>query len=229
MTKLDFTVGNIECTGYFADNASVLLLQPVDEHDLEVLDAEVEYISGNIDKEYSLVAFSIKDWNKELSPWEAPPVFGKVGFGNGAEETLQYIENQLLPYIFQNHNISKDIPVILGGYSLAGLFALWSSYQSDSFAGVAAASPSVWFPGFIEYAKSNSIQAPIVYLSLGDKEDKAKNPTMATVGTCITELSEHLKSQQVDTILEWNEGNHFKDSQIRTAKAFAWCMKKEGL
>ena len=27
-----------------------------------------------------------------------------------------------------------------------------------------------------------------------------------------------------DCTLEWNEGSHFKEPDIRTAKAFAWCM-----
>ena len=26
--------------------------------------------------------------------------------------------------------------------------------------------------------------------------------------------------------LEWNPGNHFMDSQLRTAKGFAWLLKK---
>ena len=31
----------------------------------------------------------------------------------------------------------------IGGYSLAGLFALWAAYRTDAFSGTAAASPSV--------------------------------------------------------------------------------------
>jgi len=33
-----------------------------------------------------------------------------------------------------------------------------------------------------------------------------------------------LNKQGVRTVLEWNEGNHFKDADIRTAKAFAWAI-----
>ena len=224
MKQSNFKVENIECKGYFSDNPSYLLIQPVDEHDYESLDSETDYISGHFDKPYSLVSFSIKDWNKDLSPWEAPPVFGKEGFGNGASDTLHFIENQLLPYIYQSFSISKCIPVILGGYSLAGLFALWSCYQTDRFTAIAAASPSVWFPGLIDYIKTNNTNASIIYLSLGDKEEKAKNPTMATVGDCIRELSSYLESKDITTTLEWNEGNHFRDADTRTAKAFVWCM-----
>ena len=54
------------------------------------------------------------------------------------------------------------------------------------------------------------------------KEEKARNPVMASVGACIREASEVLKNKEVNTILEWNPGNHFKDVDIRTARAFAW-------
>ena len=44
---------------------------------------------------------------------------------------------------------------------------------------------------------------------------------MATVGDKIRELDSFLAREGFDCVLEWNEGNHFKDFDIRTAKAFA--------
>ena len=49
---------------------------------------------------------------------------------------------------------------------------------------------------------------------------------MATVGSCIREGYDILKSQNVKCALEWNSGNHFKDADLRTAKAFAWLMNE---
>ena len=107
----------------FAQSASLyLLIQPVDEHDLELLDQEVEIIEALTAKRFSLLAFRIEDWNQELTPWTAPPVFGKIPFGNGAEKTLEYITEQLLP-ILKEKEINTS-HCLLGGYSLAGLFAL---------------------------------------------------------------------------------------------------------
>ena len=63
-----------ECHLYKDSNAELLLVQPIDEHDLEVLDMEVEIIKELSDKPFSLAAFMIKDWNQELTPWSAPPV-----------------------------------------------------------------------------------------------------------------------------------------------------------
>ena len=219
MTKKEYTLSDRTCFLYQDAEATHLLIQPIDEHDLEVLDQEVKAIKELSDKPFSLLAFMIKDWNQELTPWAAPPVFGKVPFGNGAGKTLGFITNQLLP------EVQENIPhLILGGYSLAGLFALWAGYQTDRFEGIAAASPSVWYPQWIDYASENKPLAKSVYLSLGDKEEKAKNPVMAQVGNAIRKQHELLMEQEINTIFEWNAGNHFVDSDKRMAKGFAWLI-----
>ena len=219
MNRKEYTLSDRTCFLYQDEAAKHLLIQPIDEHDLEVLDQEVEAIKELSDKPFSLVAFMIKDWNQELTPWVAPPVFGKTPFGDGAEKTLKFITSQLLP------EVQENIPhLILGGYSLAGLFALWAGYQTDKFEGIAAASPSVWYPKWIDYASENKPLAKSVYLSLGDKEEKAKNPVMAQVGNAIRKQHELLTEQEINTILEWNAGNHFVDSDKRMAKGFAWLL-----
>ena len=221
MIKNEISIDGRLCILYQDEAATHLLIQPIDEHDLELLDQEIEAIKKLSDKPFSLVAFMIKDWNQELTPWAAPAVFGKVPFGSGAEKTLEFITSRLLP------EVQENIPhLILGGYSLAGLFALWAGYQTDKFDGIVAASPSVWFPKWIEYATDNKPLAKSIYLSLGDKEEKAKNPVMAQVGNAIRRQNELLTGQMDNTILEWNPGNHFVDSEKRTAKGFAWVMDK---
>jgi predicted alpha/beta superfamily hydrolase len=168
------------------------------------------------------VAFEITDWNNELSPWNAPPVFGAEPFGNGASETLNYLENALIPEL--TSRFGSDLPIILGGYSLAGLFSLWAVYTSERFNAVAAVSPSVWFPGWLDFIDSRFPYAQNIYLSLGKKEEKTRNRTMAAVGDNIRRQYEILNKSGVNCILEWNEGNHFAEPEIRTAKGFAWCI-----
>ena len=194
-----------------------VIIQPVDEHDQQGLDEEVAWLSSHSSATFTLVAFRISDWNMELSPWRAPAVFGREDFGEGASKTLCYVLDELVPKFKGNR-------YCLGGYSLAGLFALWSSCQTDKFDGIVAASPSVWFPKWIEYATDNKPLTESIYLSLGDKEEKTKNSVMAQVGNIIRRQNELLTGQIEKTILEWNPGNHFVDSGKRTAKGFAWVM-----
>ena len=219
------TIGSKKCFIHENGSSDIFLIQAVDAHDLELLSREAELIrelSGN--KCFTLAAFLIEDWNAELSPWEAPAVFGSEPFGSGAAKTLSFITDCLLPEITSHSN--KPQRLYLGGYSLSGLFALWSAYQTDIFSGVAAVSPSVWFPGWKDYIGSHSISASQVYLSLGKKEEKTRNIKMATVGDNIRFQHDLLcKSGSVEScILEWNEGNHFADSELRTSKGFTWLL-----
>ena len=198
--------------------APVCLIQPVDDHDLEGIRNEYEKIRELTGMDFCLTAFKVNDWNKDLSPWVAPAVFGIENFGDGAADTLKEILSLCT---------DKDKKYYIGGYSLAGLFSLWASVQTDRFEGVAAASPSVWFPDFLEYIRERKPLCKKIYLSLGDKEEKTRNPVMATVGDKIRELDSFLVQEGFDCVLEWNEGNHFKDFDIRTAKAFASLMNRQ--
>ena len=200
------------------------LLQMADEHDFAGMAREVEAIHRQTAQPFLLAAVQVKNWNDDLSPWPAPPVWGKQGFVGRAGNTLAWLE-QAVPGIRQQYSIKEDCKVILGGYSLAGLFALWAATQTNALYGVAAASPSVWFPGWPEYEAAHPIQAQRVYLSLGDREEYTRNQTMAAVGDNIRALHSALTQRGKDCRLEWNAGGHFKDADLRTARAFAWVME----
>lgn len=176
------------------------------------------------DRPFLLTSVPVHDWFRELSPWPAPPVFGGKAFGSGAADTLDFLLRCVLPVM----NDIGGIPdhTFLGGYSLAGLFALWAGYESGAFAGVAGVSPSVWFPGWEDYTARRTPKAHAVYLSLGDREERTRNPVMARVGDCIRRQRQALESQGVPSILEWNEGNHFREPETRMAKGFAWLMNQ---
>ena len=198
--------------------AGIVLIQPVDDHDLEGIENEFGMIAANCPAGVRLIAVRIDDWNDDLSPWKAPAVFGREDFGSGASRTL----GKLLELCSD-----RSKACYIGGYSLAGLFSLWAAYQTDVFEGVAAASPSVWFPGFTEYMSTNRIRTDTVYLSLGDREERTRNPVMATVGNRIREACGLLEERGVNCFLEWNEGNHFRDADLRTAKAFMWVLNNK--
>lgn len=198
----------------------------MDLRDLEFLDREIETLKAGTVRPFALATLIIDDWNKELPPWAAEPVFGKEPFGEGAPVTLKLIEEKLIPEMETRFPALKGAERILGGYSLAALFALWSAYEGHSFSGIAAASPSVWYPGWMDFVRSHKPKARKIYLSLGDKEHKSRNKTMATVEDCIREYAAILSGTDgIETTLEWNPGNHFVDADQRTAKAFLWAMR----
>ena len=217
-------IKNRICHIYGSTNAEYLLLQMADEHDLAGMAREVEAIQRQTTHTFLLAAIPVENWNDDLSPWPAPPVWGKQGFGGRAGDTLAWLE-QVVPLIRRQYSIKEDCKVILGGYSLAGLFALWAATQTHDLYGVAATSPSVWFSGWPEHEAAYPIQTQRVYLSLGDREEYTKNQTMAAVGNNIRTLHHALTWRGTDCTLEWNAGGHFKDADLRTARAFAWVME----
>ena len=149
----------------------------------------------------------------------------KRGAYGEAEETLAYIEDVLLPWIRRAYG---DMPCVLAGYSLGGLFALWAAYRTESFDGICAVSPSLWVRGWDAYAEGRVPCADAVYLSLGDKEERARNVRMAAVGDCVRRQASRLTRQLAEgkTVFEWNRGGHFDDEPGRMARGLAWTAER---
>lgn len=116
---------------YRDNEADVFLIQAVGRHDFEMVGKVVEIIKQYFDVPFSFIAVPIEDWNHELSPWEAPPVFGNDYFGSGARETLDFVADILIPELNKAYTHNAKIDYYLGGYSLSGLFALWTAYQTN--------------------------------------------------------------------------------------------------
>ena len=227
LNRLTFPLkfGDRPCRIYGTDCAEYLLLQMADEHELQHMDNEISAIAQGSAHSFLFAAVPVKNWNDELSPWKSPAVWGKESFGGNAAGTLCFLTEQAIPTLKKQFALPENVRIILGGYSLAGLFALWASTQTALFSGVAAASPSVWFPGWMEFEQQHPIQAQCIYLSLGDREERTRNAAMAAVGDNIRALHRELAGRGKDCTLEWNNGGHFKDADLRTARAFRWVME----
>lgn len=169
-----------------------------------------------------LVCLEGFDWQRDLSPWPAS-VFKQNDFGGQADAYLAQLET-LIPTILQDLDAPGEC--VLAGYSLAGLFALYAMYQTTLFTRIVSASGSVWFPDFVDYARSHKVSPDIthIYLSLGDKEAKSRHPLMKTVQEC-SETLYQLYQKEHQCIFEMNPGNHFKDSEKRLAQGIIWAIK----
>ena len=206
-----------------------VIFWPVSEEHGRSISESAEYAAAGISAStretdvYLLAAFEIEDWNRELSPWKAEIPEIEQSFGGGADETLRWIINEMIPRMKLTAGGSTELSYYVAGYSLAGLFALWASSQTDTFTAVAAASPSVWIEGWIPYADAHPVMASAVYLSLGKEEEHVKNRAIKKVGNCLRKEFELLGNQLGNECctLVWEEGNHFTDNEGRLARAFA--------
>lgn len=172
------------------------------------------------DKSYILMAFQVEDWNKEFSPWPSEQM--EKSFAGGGSATLDWLLHICIPKIREKYGSDREIYLI--GYSLAGLFALWTLTKTDVFAGIASCSGSLWYPGFVDYMKETYVSNKRIYLSLGGKEANTKNSLMATIADCTKSLEQQLKEDNI-VKLEMNPGGHFADSGKRLAKAVKWIVK----
>lgn len=90
-------------------------------------------------------------------------------------------------------------------------------------------SGSLWFPDFIKYCMSKKIKKvpKKIYFSLGDKESSVKNKMLKTVQTNTESLFEYYKNLGIDVTYELNQGNHFKDADIRSAKGIKKILEEK--
>ena len=158
-----------------------------------------------------LVLLPQADWNNDLTPWPAEPVFKKgKAFGGNAETYLRQLQNDTIPGIEAQLGIQPAERWILG-VSLAGLFAVWAAARCALFTRIAAISGSFWFPGFPQWLQDQAVSPALqsAYLSLGRKEAEGKNPHLKDIAVQTLAVADMLQRKGVQTSFEWTEGTHF--------------------
>lgn len=182
-------------------------------------------------KDFILVAISNLDWNNDMAPWFAPKLNKRdVDCLGKADDYIKLLINKIIPqvegYIKNSSNMEIEYFAI-AGYSLAGLFAVYSAYKTNLFVKIESVSGSFWFPKFVDFVKTNNISSNIrkMYFSLGNKESKVRNPILASVKENTIELEKIYNNKGIQTIYEENEGNHFKDATLRMAKGIKWILE----
>ena len=189
-------------------NEVMVIVKPLGEFERLLIEDECRLISEMSSVPFCMVAFEVTE--ADLRP-------------TGAEDTYQYLEKVLLPYIKANMH---PIRLILGGYSLGGLFALWSVTRTDAFDAVYAGSPSLWMEGWNEYADAHPLKVEYAYMSLGDKEECTRKQPFCIIGDRVRLQHKRHEAQlgSDHCILEWNEGGHFNEIEKRKAKGAAWII-----
>ena len=170
--------------------------------------------------ECHFLSIGISDWQREMSPWPAAAL-SKDGedFSGGADAYLESLRSTILPWA-EERIYGKASFIGIAGYSLAGLFALYALYKTDVFTRVAGMSGSLWFPGFKEFCKENTMKIlpEKLYLSIGDQESKTRHPILRTMQENTEELLGYFRSLGIPCKYELNRGNHFQDVNLRCAE-----------
>ena len=232
----EVAIEKIKCHIYSLEANSInKIIYWIEDHTTNVPNKLLQLTSF---QNYVLIGISIPYWNKNLSPWYCPRLFGeeKNDFKGEGPKTLSWLINNCIPKIekdFLDIKSNTQIKRYMGGYSLAGLFSLWVFYNDINlkekiFEGVCACSPSLWFKKWDEYIKDRvANEQSIVYLSLGDKEGKTKNEVFKKMKTGMDKMIEKVKNDKgvIKYIFEENKGGHYSDVDLRMAKGFKWIIE----
>ena len=213
-------ISSVKCSIYTnCEGGSVIYFFTSSDDPAENIAMRLKKLTGK--NPWKLVCIHITEWNKSLSPWA-----GGGEFTGGGKATLLWLTEKCIPEIEKNREFSFRF---IGGYSLAGLFSLWAFCESGIFDGVASVSGSLWFEGWGRYIYEKNIPCGSIYLSLGMKEEKTKNAVMATVGDVTRETYDIISRNGniKNHILEYNNGGHFTEPDLRTAKGFAWLINNQ--
>lgn len=178
--------------------------------------------------DFTLVTICGLNWNHDLSPWKAPAVFsGDSDFQGEADSFLNIVTEKIIPRA-EAETVGTVPWRGIAGYSLAGLFAIYSLFRTDLFSRAASMSGSFWFPQFKEFVRSCQLQRlpECVYFSLGNKERKSKNPYLKTVQSNTEEIVAFFKSQNINTTFQLNPGGHYADTAARSASGIRWILEK---
>lgn len=176
---------------------------------------------------FALCCIGKLNWDDDMTPWPAPalsendtPCLGK------ADDYLKILTEKIIPAAKNKLQYEPEYFAI-AGYSLAGLFSVYSLYKTDIFKAAASASGSFWYPDFLSFVINNKMKIfpSSLYLSLGDKEKLSDNKILQTVQDNTEKIYEHFKRQNINAFFELNKGNHFRQTTTRMAKGIVRILK----
>ncbi len=187
-------------------------------------EAEAYHLAQYLPNHHALIAIFEPNWEDSLTPWHATRIFKKGrDFGGGATQFATFLYQEVIPKIELACEIKPEKRGFLG-YSLAGLFTVYSAICMPFFDYIACVSGSLWFDKWLDFAKT---QQPLslpraIYFSLGDKEAQTNNKYIATVQTATEETVQIWQSYHLPVAWKLNLGGHFDKIPQRLAQAMLW-------
>lgn len=172
----------------------------------------------------ALVFLTGVDWNNDLSPWPAEGLCPGETFRGNGPGFLRFLEEAIFPEA--EREMGNPALRYAAGVSMAGLFALWAAAEKPLFDGIASLSGSLWFDGFLPYLETCAFPPRLqrVYLSLGNREKRARNRRLASVQTCTGRTEELLRARNIPVVFQKNQGNHFDFPEERLEEALRYLL-----
>ena len=180
---------------------------------------EVPRLEG-LPQDAAVITVSGMDWDRDLSPWPAPPAFRGRPFSGGAGDFVRRLTEEQMPLALEGFSLHPAKEGILG-YSLAGLFSLYALCCSDRFTLAASVSGSLWYDGFLSWLEAHPpVRRPErLYFSVGDREKKSRSARLAAVEDCTRRAAEWALQYCDETVFRLETGGHFDGPEERVQRA----------
>ncbi|MBO7091331.1 MAG: hypothetical protein J6W23_06065, partial [Victivallales bacterium] len=136
MMEQEWTIGGRSCLLFGQEDPKCLLIWMLGSDERNDVAGMAAMIADACDIPFVMAAYCVDDWERDLTPWPDPFLDKRPEVGKMAGKTLHAVTDSLLPELVKQYG---KLPIVLGGYSLAGLFALWAALETDGFDGIAAA------------------------------------------------------------------------------------------
>jgi predicted alpha/beta superfamily hydrolase len=176
---------------------------------------------------FSLIVIDHLHWNHDMAPWDCPPLFkGEPPCTGGADTYLELLVKKILPRGEEMLD-SRITWRALTGYSLAGLFAVYSMYHTDVFQRFASMSGSLWYPNIREYVlqRQPASRPQALYFSLGDREAETRNPVFHPVLDNTRAIADHFREEGIPTAFVLHPGGHAFQAEQRLVSGLDWLLQ----
>lgn len=91
----------------------------------------------------------------EYTPWPEPAIRpGAPDFGGRLGQYHRELNNEILPTLIDEYALDTE-KLAYGGYSLGGLAATMSLWETDAFAAVFSLCGSFWYPGVADFIEKH--------------------------------------------------------------------------
>lgn len=216
MRKLAVKAGDYQIRLYLSNRDEAMPMVFLND-DFESGEAVAELLK---DLPLNLAVVEPDSWENQLTPWPAPALQNNSpDFGGKGDSLIEAYREIIIPEVERLTGAKPSLRII-AGHSLAGLWGIYAGWGSGLFQRVAASSASLWYEGFLDYLEKNppAVSLQMVQMSLGRKEEKARNPRLAKIGTASAEAVEIMKQRGVAAELVMTEGGHFSNVDCRLAE-----------
>lgn len=206
------------------ENAPVILLISGREGEIREI---VRLLPEEAARRAAFCELPVASWDSLLTPWPDDACMKGRRFSGEAGTTLRDLTDRVIPWLGAEYPAHGRI--ILAGYSLAGLFALWCLCERpDLFGGAVCCSGSLWYPGWREYAKNHVPPGDkAIWLSLGDREPRTKHFWLKQSGEAMENQRALLEAAGCRNTFVWERGGHFDEPEARLARGIGWILGQQ--